>query len=195
MLDADAGDAGAADAGVSDEVPVFTTTTPVPVPIQADSVVDFVNNINTAMGGKGEAGHMQADIKTNPEVDSKGRVTKVNMVVNTEIVRPRWSGGRPTDSDRVLIKKAEQLIKTHEERHRDIAKDYMARAVKAMRGKSAGKAEATLKDFIKQMDKAQQDFDAKEGLLIVDFNGPNGKAGPATDVRAGPLPKEPQKKP
>ena len=195
ILDTSALDAGAVDAGDADEVPVFNSTTPVPVDVRADSVEAFVNNANTAMGSVGTAGHMASDFKFNLEVDSKGRVTKVNMVVNTKIVRPRFAGGRPSDSDRALIKKAEDLIKTHEERHRDIARDHGTRAVKAMRGKSQAKAIEIFNDFMKQLDKAQDDFDAKEGMLIVDHNGPNGTAGPATDVRVGPIPKVTPKKP
>lgn len=66
----------------------------------------------------------------------------------------------------------------------------MEKAFKAMHGKTAKEAEAALKEWEKKMDKAQEEFDAKEGQLHVDFNGPNGTAGPATDVRTGPITKK-----
>lgn len=180
-------DGGKPDVAVPDETPTFTSTTGVPNDVRADTVDEFISGSNAAMGDGDTVGHMKPTINFDSEFDDKGNISKVNMVVNTQIVRPRFAGGRPTDSDRELIKQAEALIKAHEEHHRDIAKDYTARACKAMRGKSATKAKEAFDKIMKEMDKAQADFDAKEGRLFVDHNGPNGKAGPATGVRTGPV--------
>ena len=122
------------------------------------------------------------------ETGANGRVTKVNMVVETQIVRPRFAGGRPSDEERAVIKQAEELIKAHEEKHRDIARDFTARAVKAALGKSEADANATLKKFMKDMDAAQAAMDHREGMIVVEHNGPAGKAGPSTGVHSAPAP-------
>jgi len=179
-------DGGTPDAGVIDELPKFTSTTGIPLDVRADTVDEFGRNCNAALGDKNEVGHMQPTINYNLEIDDIGRVTKVNMVVDTQIVRPRWAGGRANDTERALIKRAEELIKAHEERHRDIAKTFTARACKEMRGKAEKKAEEIFKKVMKEMDKAQDAFDALEGKIIVEHGGPNGNAGPATGVRTGP---------
>ena len=185
--DAGAGDAGGGDAGTT-ELPTFKATTPVPFDVRADTADDFVANANAGMGGVGTVGHMKPSFSWNLETDARGRVTKVNMVVETEIVRPRFAGGRPSDAERAVIKQAEDLIKGHEERHRDIAKDFATRAVKAALGKTASQADATLNQFMKDMDAAQVTMDHREGLIVVEHNGPAGTAGPATGVHLAGAP-------
>jgi hypothetical protein len=195
--DAGTTDAGSADGGSSDggsdasagEAPTFHVTSSVPVNVLADTVDQFVDNSNAALGGVGELGHMKPTVTWNLELDDKGKVTRVNMVVDTAINRPRWSGGRPqSDQEKALIKKAEDLIKAHEERHRDIARDFTSRAVTAAHGQTEATANKTLARFMKDMDAAQAAMDHREGLLIVEHNGPNGRAGPASDVKLGPAP-------
>jgi hypothetical protein len=180
-------DGGAPDAG-AEETPVFNPTSPVPHDVKADTLEDFVNSANAGRGPAGSAGHMQPKFNFSPTEDPKGRVTRVNMVCETSIVRPRFAGGRPSPEQRALIKQAEQLIKEHEERHRDIAKDFASRAIKAMRGKPRKQADEEFKKTMKAMDDAQKNMDLREGMLIVEFNGPNGRAGPSTGVRLGPAP-------
>jgi hypothetical protein len=194
------GDGGAADGGAKDggsgdagdtgtgELPDFRATSPVPFDVRADTADDFVSNANAAMGGVGAVGHMQPKVNWNLETGADGRVTRVNLVLETTIVRPRFAGGRPTDAERAVISQAELLIKTHEERHRDIARDFATRAVKAALGKSAADAEKTLKKTMDDMDAAQAAFDHREGMIVVLHDGPSGKAGPATGVRPAPAP-------
>jgi hypothetical protein len=192
--DGGAGDGGTRDAGASDagdgstgEVPTFRTTSPVPVDVRADTADAFVSNSNAAMGNVGEVGHMKPTINWNIET-TNGRVTKVNMVVETQIVRPRFAGGRPSDEERAVIKQAEELIKAHEERHRDIARNFTTRAVRAALGRSQQDADNTINRFMRDMDAAQAAMDHREGGIIVEHNGAAGKAGPATGVRSGPAP-------
>ena len=174
------GDAGA-DAG-ADEVPTMRPTSPVPTDIRTDTAVDFVDQANAARGGGGEVGHMKPSISYNPDADASGKITRVNMVVETSIVRPRFAGGRPNDVNRAAIKTAEDLIKAHEERHRDIARDYATRAVKAMRGKTGPAVKKAFDDAMKQMDAAQAALDTKEGKITVrESNG-----GATVDVALGP---------
>jgi hypothetical protein len=191
----DAGDGGAKDAGAGDagdsgsgEVPDFRPTSPVPFDVRADTADDFVSNANAAMGGGGAVGHMQPKVNWNLETGADGRVTKVNMVLETTIVRPRFAGGRPSDAERAVINQAELLIKTHEEKHRDIARDFATRAVKAALGKSPDDAEKTLNKLMNDMDAAQAAFDHREGMIVVLHDTPAGKAGPATGVRSVPAP-------
>lgn len=76
-------------ASLAEDVLTFTVTSTVPHSVTADTVQEFVNKSNAAMGDGGTVGHMQPSIHFDMnEFDGKGRVTKVKMVVNTEIVRP-----------------------------------------------------------------------------------------------------------
>ena len=176
---------GGADAGADaggDEVPTMNPTSPVPTDIRTDTAVDFVNQANAARGGGGEVGHMAPSITYNPDTDAAGKITRVNMVVETSIVRPRYAGGRPNDVNRAAIKTAEALIKAHEERHRDIARDYATRAVKAMRGKTGDAATKAFDDAMTKMGAAQAALDHKEGtILVTESNG-----GATVDVSLGP---------
>jgi predicted secreted Zn-dependent protease len=163
-------------------------TSPVPADITASTVDDFLSNANAKMGGTGAVGHMQAETDWKAEFDEKGHITKVNMVVKTTIVRPRWAGGHPKPSaqEEALIKKAVKMIKEHEEHHRKIAEDNMKEAFKQMHGKTEKQANKIFDDFTKKMDKEQKALDGKEGKLTPEHKGPAGAAGPATDVVAGP---------
>jgi hypothetical protein len=188
-----------ADAPQPDEPPVvdkleLQPTAGIPADITAATVDEFVQNSNAKMGGTGAVGHMQPDIDP-PDLEWEGtgratKVTKVHMVVKTSIVRPRWAGGHPKPSadEEKLIKKAVQLIKEHEERHRKICEDNMTEAFKKMHGQTKEQAAKTFEDFKKKMDNEQKALDAKEGGLQVEHKGPKGSAGPATDVVLGPAP-------
>ncbi len=111
------------------------------------------------------------------------------MVVTTSIVRPRLAGGRPaTDQEKALIKRAEDLIRAHEENHREIARAHANIAVMAARGKPGAQVDGIINKIMKDLDASQAGMDHVEGMLIVDHNGPNGRNGPATGVRSGPAP-------
>jgi hypothetical protein len=157
---------GAGAAKCSEE-PTIDTASPVPVTINADSAVEFVQKAAQALGNP----HMAPAFAWNPEADEKGRVTKVNLKITTKIIRPRWGGGRlgtsgrDPDHERALIKRAEDLIKAHEERHRDIARDFAKKAVCAAMGKSGKAVDQAIKDVLCAMNKAQEALDGKEGML------------------------------
>jgi hypothetical protein len=166
----------------------------IPVDVTAATVDDFVKNANARMGGT-EVGHMQPDISWKGETEGQGplaKVTKVHLVVKTEIARPRWAGGhpKPTGKELELIHKAERLIKEHEDRHRDKCHENMKECFKQMHGKSPAQAQKIFDDFLKKMENEQKALDAREGLLIVKHEGPGGASGPATDVVLGPKSKE-----
>jgi hypothetical protein len=175
-------DAGKADAG-GPEAPAFNHSEGTNK-ILADSPSEFVIKANAAMGGTGTAGHLEIDpITWNPDTDQRGRVTRVNMAeVKSRIVRPVWAGGRPIGNEADVIKKAEQLIQAHEQRHRAILVDFTTRAVAAARGQPGDQAMKTLDKFMADMDAAQVALDASEGKINIVSGG-----GRELDVTLGPL--------
>jgi predicted secreted Zn-dependent protease len=107
------------------------------------------------------------------------------MTVTTTIVRPRWAGGRPNPANKAAIAKAEELIKKHEEKHRDIARAHAARAVKQMKGKTEKQADTVLAKILKEYDSAQKALDASEGMMsVVEKDG-----GATIDIIIGPVKK------
>ncbi len=151
---------------------------PVPVDINADSPVEFINAANQALGNP----HMNGSESHDMEIDSAGRVVKVNMKVTTSIVRPRWSGGRKvSDADKELIQRMVAFIKAHEERHRDAYRKVMQDAVCAALGKPSSTAQATItKASCTDTPAAHEAIDAKEGKLELVTNS----AGAVTDFKA-----------
>ena len=66
----------------------------------------------------------------------------------------------------------------------------MQKAFNEMHGKIGNQAQKIFDEWVEKMNKAQAEFDAKEGELHVEFKGPAGNAGPATDVKTGPISKK-----
>ena len=126
----------AAGATACSEEPSFASDAPVPVTINADTAVEFMQKTASALGNP----HMAPSFSWAPDVDEKsGKVTKVNLTVTTNVIRPRYGMGRGSAEEVALIRKAEGLIKEHEQRHAAIAKDFARKAVCATLGK-VGKA-------------------------------------------------------
>ncbi|MGL4424500.1 MAG: DUF922 domain-containing protein [Gemmataceae bacterium] len=157
--------------------------------INADSLEDFIQKANSAMNEGDAVGHLEPEFSEEYEVDEKtGRLKNVKVTLKSKIVRPVFGTGRVrTDAERDLINKAVEIIKNHEEKHRDIAKKYAKAYLKALQRGTEKNKEAIFKKIETQMDAEQAAFDAREGQLYIDYNGPNGKAGPPSDVHLGPL--------
>lgn len=135
---------------------------PVPTNILADNAVQFAAKVDAVLGA---GGHTQVGVSFAPDVE-KGRMSAVNMTVESAIIRPRWAGGRPSAKDKALIEKVEAFIKAHEERHRDLSRKVMQQAVCDAKGKPVAAAEATLKKAICDLEpSAQEQLDAQEGKL------------------------------
>jgi hypothetical protein len=164
------------------EAPSWQPEVSIPVDIQADTALEFSQKIKSALGGNP---HMQPSFKWAPDVDDKGRVTKVNMTITTKIVRPRFSGGRPTPEERALISKLEGLIKAHEERHRDIAKRFAQQALCAAVGKTDKTFEPAINAALCQMNKAQEALDHTEGTVAWTLDPTGGRV---VDVKLAPEP-------
>jgi hypothetical protein len=162
-------------------VPKTNTTT-----INGEDLIDFVDNINRMMG----APHAQTLPSYQPFVSANNRVEKVNMTLNVELVVPRYGSGRKvlSQKEKDLIAKAVKLITDHEQQHQAIAEQVMNQAVCAAIGQTEAQADKIIEDFrCNKLGTAQEDFDAKSGLLVIDLDA----QGNAVDVHAGPLAKRP----
>lgn len=172
---ADAGDAGAGDGGASDAGgapdPTFVDIDRT-FGVLADNPVEFINAGNQFLG-QGIAGHMTTEPLSvdNAEIDAAGRVARSNLTVKTTTRRPHWSGGRPIGDEKAVIEQAEELVRAHEERHREIMKNGMRNAAAEMRGKAKSKADAILVKWIAKVDKEQDALDAREGQITVTQSG------------------------
>jgi hypothetical protein len=168
--DAGPPDGGPADAGTRPD-PSFVDVDK-PFNVRADDPQEFVSRGNEHLA-QGAAGHMQTDPLSvaSADTDSKGRVTRSNLVVRTTTVRPHWVAGRPIGDEKVVIEQAEALIQGHEERHRDIMKKAMESAVKEMLGKSRDDADKVLTKWLQIVDKQQDALDAREGRIEIVQSG------------------------
>jgi hypothetical protein len=155
---------------------------PVPVEVTADSVADFAAKVQQALGG---TPHMAAEAEWNLE-STNGKVDKTNTELKTTIIRPRYGGGRASDQEKALIKRAVEFIKAHEERHRDISRAAYQQAICDALGKSLAAANAVFeKTRCEKEPGAQAALDAKEGKLdwvqdkdgtVIDFKAVGVKA-------------------
>lgn len=170
----------------------WTPESPVPVEIVADSVADFAAKVQQALGG---TPHMAAEAEWNLE-STGGKVDKTNAELKTKIIRPRYGGGRASDQEKTLIKRAVEFIKAHEERHRDIARAAYQQAICDALGKSLTAANAVFeKTRCEKEPGAQAALDAKEGKLewVQDKNG-NVVDFKAVGVKASYTPDDCKKK-
>jgi hypothetical protein len=183
-------DAGPADAGAPDAPPADAGAVADPLfqdidrpfNVRADDPAQFVNKANEYLG-QGIAGHMKTDPLTvdKAETDSRGRVIRANLLVRTTTERPHWVAGRTIGDEKTVIEQAEELIRQHEERHREIMKSGMTSAVNEMRGKSTAEADKILVKWMARVDKLQDELDAREGQIEIIQS-----AGRMTGARIGP---------
>lgn len=163
-------DGGTPDGGTQPD-PIFEDVDK-PFNVRADDPVEFVNKGNAYLG-QGIAGHMKTDPLTiaNADTDGKGRVTRANLRVRTTTERPRWIAGRPIGDEKVVIEQAEELIRGHEERHREIMKGAMIKAVTEMRGKPTAEADKILAKWLSRVDTDQDALDTREGRIEIIQSG------------------------
>ena len=154
------------------EKPTIKPASSVPVTINADSALDFVQKMKSALGNP----HMAPSFSETPDTDDAGKITKVNLTLEYSIVRPRWGSGYKVPPEEVaLIRKIEGLIKAHEERHAAIAKDYAQRAVCAAIGKTGATYKAAIEAQLCAMNKAQETLDKAEGTIAWTLNADGTK--------------------
>lgn len=135
---------------------------PVPVEVMADNAADFASRIDAALAG---TPHMSAVASWDSTVDG-GKVSAVNLTLETTIIRPRYGGGRASDSQKKLIQRVVEFIKTHEEKHRDASRAVWQQAVCDALGKSTAEATKILeKARCVGEPQAQAAIDAVEGKI------------------------------
>jgi|KBSSwiStaDraftv2_1062776.scaffolds.fasta_scaffold185547_2 hypothetical protein len=163
-------DGGTPDGGTRPD-PIFEDIDK-PFNVRADDPVEFVNKGNAYLG-KGIAGHMKTDTLTiaNADTDGKGHVTRANLQVRTTTERPQWIAGRPIGDEKVVIEQAQELIRQHEERHREIMKSAMTKAVAEMRGKTTAEADKILAKALSRVDADQDALDTREGRIEIIQSG------------------------
>ena len=150
--------------------------------VLADNPIEFIDKANQFMG-QDAAAHMETGSLSvsAATLDAQGKVVTSGLVVTTTTRRPHWSGGRTIGDEKTVIEKAEELIRGHEERHRQIMKNGMASAATEMRGKPGAKADAILVKWIAKVEKEQNALDAREGKIVAVQGG-----GRITDVQLVP---------
>jgi len=117
-------------------------------------------------------GHTLMKPSWEPKLDAKGKVAKANFKLVTKIVRPRWAPAHPppSEKDRALSDKAVDLIKKHEEKHRDIARTAAARAICAALGLPLQQAKKALWKAWCEGLRAQEELDLHEGQFHVVYD-------------------------
>ena len=129
--------------------------------------------------------HMAPSFSWDPTLDeTTAKVTKVNLSVTTNVIRPRYGMGRGSAEEVALIRSAEGLIKEHEQRHAAIAKDFARSAVCVTLGKAGNAAQSALDSSMCRMNKAQEGLDKSEGMLTFTLNTEETKV---VDVGLGPF--------
>jgi hypothetical protein len=182
--------------------PTFNHSGGQTVTVNADSAVDFSNNIVSAIGAPHVDPQFDPDIKweTSGPGGKTRKITSIGLTVTTAIVKVRWGMGRPDDENRKMIREMVAEIQAHEERHRKIIEDAATKALAdAQKFVGTGQVEAAHTALNETLpctaNKAHEALDAKEGKLTVnEVRQPGGKIT-LTLTKSGSGAKYPCKKP
>ena len=153
------------------------------VTVNADTAVDFSNNIVSAIGAPHVAPEFLPDIAfdTTGGPGGKRKITSIGLTVRTSIVKVRWGMGRVDDENRAMIKQMVQEIQAHEERHRKIIEDAATKALAdAQKLVGTSKVDDAQKALTKTLEcttnKGHEALDGTEGKLTVnEVRQPDGK--------------------
>jgi predicted secreted Zn-dependent protease len=186
--------------GVGGAAPVFKHSGST-VTINADSAIDFSNNITAQIGTP----HTEIELEPDVQWEIVGGVKKVSSVgltVTTKIVKVRFGMGRPNDKHKKAIDEMVAAIKAHEEQHRAV---IVAAATAGLAKAQTFVGTTKIKEAWKALDtgvscvaaKQHEALDAKEGLLTAseDANGnvtvtksPSGATYPCPPATPVPTP-------
>jgi hypothetical protein len=163
--------------------PTFNHSGGQTVTVNADSAVEFANNIVSAIGAPHVDPQFDPDIKwDNVGPGGKTRkITSIGLTVTTAIVKVRWGRGRPDDENRAMIRQMVQEIQAHEERHRKIIEDAATAALAdAQKLVGTSKVDDAQKALTKTLEcttnKGHEALDGTEGKLTVnEVRQPDGK--------------------
>jgi predicted secreted Zn-dependent protease len=147
------------------------------VTINADSAIDFSNNITAQIGTPHTEIELEPDVQWEIDRGVK-KVSSVGLTVTTKIVKVRFGMGRPNDKHKKAIDEMVAAIKAHEEQHRAI---IVAAATAGLAKAQTFVGTTKIKEAWKTLDtgvscaaaKQHEALDAKEGLLTAseDANG------------------------
>jgi predicted secreted Zn-dependent protease len=138
------------------------------IDIKADTVEEFMKNAASKVAEGGELGI------TNPVISLKwklteGKISTVDCTLKVSIKRPRLSGGNPDDHNKEAIEQIVELIKNHEAKHEQLAKQICDRefpkAKKALVGKTEKDGKDTHAAILKMVSDAYKALDKKEGKI------------------------------
>lgn len=168
---------GGSSGGASGPAPSFDHSGGKTVTINADSAIEFANNITATIGSPHTQPEftpdIQFDFKTNTsgeKVPGSEKITSIGLAVKTSIVKVRYGSGRPNAEHKKAIDQMVSDIKAHEEAHRAIV-ETAATAALAAAQKYVGtnKVKEAQKDLTTGLEcttnKNHEALDAKEGLL------------------------------
>ncbi|MFF2192020.1 DUF922 domain-containing protein [Streptomyces sp. NPDC058157] len=167
--------------------PTIDDTKDIPARIASSTVDEFLTKAKYDAGGTVAVGHMEPKITFTFEFDDKGKVAKVNYVLETRIAVPSWAPGHPpaAPEQKALIDKAVALITVHENKHRDIAHRAAEKAVCAAVGLTKDPAKQAVVKVDCDAFREQEVLDLEQGAIMVVRD--KDKGGKAVDVKVGPL--------
>ncbi len=171
-------------------VPSFDHSGGSTVTINADTAVDFSNQIRATIGSPHTSPTLTPDIQIETKTDANGnevpgsaKITAVGLAVKTSITKVRFGMGRNVDADnKAIIDQMVAEIIAHEGRHRAIVEAAATTALAAAHKKFVGTGQTTAaqtalsKTLECTMNGQHEALDAKEGLLtVVETRQPDGK--------------------
>lgn len=157
--------------------PTFDHSGGTTVTINADSAIDFANNITATIGSPHTSPEFTPDIQYDFKTDSSGKeipgtqkIKSIGLTVKTAITKVRFGSGRPNANHKKAIDEMVEAIKTHEEAHRAIVEAAATAALAAAQkyvgtSKVSDANKALTTDLECTTNKKHEALDAKEGLL------------------------------
>jgi hypothetical protein len=161
-----------APAAATGPAPTFDHSGGSTVTINADSAVDFANNITASIGSPHVAPEFTPAIEFSISPTGAKKITSIGLTVKTSIVKVRFGMGRVDAENKAMIDQMVAEIKAHEERHRKIietaATDALAKAQKLVGTGSVDAANTALTKTLEcTTNKGHEALDGTEGKLTV----------------------------
>jgi hypothetical protein len=160
-----------APAGGGSSTPTFDHSGGSTVTINADTAIDFANNITATIGSPHVSPSFEPDIQFEVTGGAAKKITSIGLTVRTAITKVRYGMGRANDKHKAAIKQMVEEIKAHEEKHRAIIETEAATALAAAQkkflktGNTAGAQKALSTDLECATNKKHEALDASEGKL------------------------------
>ena len=145
--------------------------------INADTAMDFANNITAKLGAPHVTPEFTPDIQVDFKTDGAGKevpgsrkISSIGLTVKTSITKVRYGMGRANDKHKAAIDQMVEMIKAHEEAHRNIIETEATAALKAAQkyvgtGKDKQAEKALTTDLECSTNKKHEALDGSEGKL------------------------------